>query len=63
MPEPSRTYRVSQLVKSFCPKVPFLLWVERHTQITSTADAGGNKQIGQIQSHVLNAASNMPSKK
>ena len=33
MPERSRTSHVSQIVQSFCPKVLFLLWIERHTQI------------------------------
>ncbi len=32
-PERSRTSCVSQIVLSFCPKVVFLLWIERHTQI------------------------------
>ena len=32
-PEHSRTSRVSQIAQSFCPKVLFLLRIERHTQI------------------------------
>ncbi len=32
-PERSRTPRVSQIVQTFCPKVPFLLRIERRTQI------------------------------
>ncbi len=33
MPEPSCTSRISQIVQTFCPKVPFLLWIERPTKI------------------------------
>ena len=29
-PERSRSSRVSQIVQSFCPKVLFSLWIERH---------------------------------
>ena len=32
-PERSRTSQVSQIVKSFWAKVPFLLWIEKHMQI------------------------------
>ncbi len=51
MPERSHTSRVSQIVQTFCPKVPFLSWIERRTHTdthtdthidTHTADAGGN---------------------
>ena len=32
-PERSCSYCVSQIVQTFCTKVPFVLWIERHTQI------------------------------
>ena len=32
-PERSHTSRISQIVQSFCPKILFWLWIERHTQI------------------------------